>query len=230
MNMFHCRLGLGFSLILSVAFVQAKDFQGAFVSDNGFDHVVIHKHRFHASAISASGNLCDMDADYKSGGVVIANNECQFKLIQLPNGRFKIDLPNTSGCDGFCGANVSISGEYKPVPPACENQRFERSLTTYRSQYHKQQYETAYQTFSKMLNTCKPFINFLTHDKAASELSLSLKKLGRNQDCQGLLSQTRAYGKNEAELKEHYPPVMFDSYIGIAKTIWFNAKACESTE
>ena len=230
MNMFHCRLGLGFSLILSVALAQAKDFQGAFVSDNGFDHINIRKSHFEALAISASGNFCDVDGVYKSGGVVVASRECQFKLIPLANGGFKIDLPNDSGCDAFCGANVSISGEYKPVPPVCENQRFERSLAVYRSQYHQQQYEAAYQTFSKTLSLCKPFIDFLTHDKAASELSLSLKQLGRGPDCQNLLSQTRAYGKTEAELKEYYPPVMFDSYIGTARTIWFNAKACGNTQ
>jgi hypothetical protein len=230
MIQFHGGLGsylaLCFGLILSPALVQAQDFQGAFVSDNGFDHVVVHKRHVQASAVSASGNLCDVDGDYKSSGWVVASHECQFKLIPLANGGFKIDLPNESGCDAFCGANVSISGEYKPVPPACDNQRFEHSLAVYRSQNHQQQYEAAYQTFSKTLSTCKPFIDFLTHDKAASELSLSLKQLGRGQDCQRLLSQTRAHGQTEATLKEFYPPVMFDSYIRTARTIWFNAKAC----
>ena len=227
MNTIQYSLGLG--LILSTALVQAKDFQGNFVGQNGFAQIEIYKNKLHASAISGSGNLCDLEGTYTSG-IVRAANQCSFKLKPTPNGGFTIDLPYNSSCNYFCGLNVSISGTYLPIPTICENKRFDQALAMYRKQYHAQQYQTAYQTFSKTLSTCKPYIDFLMYDKAASELSLSLKKLGRTQECQKLLSQTSAYGKTEAEVKEDYRPVMYDSYIDTAKTIWFNAKACETAQ
>lgn len=227
MTKIHFAFGVG--LILTTALVQAKDYQGSFVDDSGFSQVEIHKSKFNATGISGAGNLCDVKGVYKSG-IVRAADQCEFKLIPLANGGFKINLPDQSSCDNYCGANISIRGEYKPVPPACEMKHFAQSLTTYRKQYKQQQYETAYQTFSKTVSSCKPYVDFLTYDQAASELSLSLKKLGRAQDCKALLSKTKAYGKSEAQLKDDYLPVMFDSYIGTAKTIWFNAKACENAQ
>ncbi|MGL4766798.1 MAG: hypothetical protein ACRCV6_01750 [Formosimonas sp.] len=220
------QLILSAALILAAGLAQAKDFDGEYVGERGFGSVTIQNGRFESSYVSSSGNICELRGRYDKGWVKAQPN-CQFKLRPQAGGGFEIRTPERSSCNAECGLNTSVDGVYRPLPKQCTVSNIEQSLERYRQQYHRQQYAIAAQALSQTLNACQPYVTYLTYDQGASELSLSLKKLGQPKACLAVLKKTLAYGQTQAQLQEDIGSVAFDSYLPTAKTIWFNTKACE---
>jgi hypothetical protein len=230
--------------ISSASAESAKINPGKYVRDNDTGRLTIQKNKkneLHFSIVSFGVNChsCSASGVIRNGvGHADSWHEDEECLISFSAQKSSIDIePIThKECRGVCGHRADFAGSYVIPPAACTGAGRQSQRNRFLALYRSRQYSQAANTLETLIAQCSEFMHWIEVDQVRNDLALSRYHNNEASQCLDTLNGTLAAKvKNEAELisgehDTHLSPCDFESYIGLAKAIWFNRSLCSKAQ
>jgi hypothetical protein len=217
---------------------------GAYV-DGGYGWLTIQKNKknelmFEIESWGANGHSCGVSGVIRNGiGHADRNKTDPECLISFSakESTIVVDVDDNDeqtfyACRRYCGMRAGFTGTYVIPPAACTKANRQAERDRFLALYRARQYSEAANTLEELISQCSEFMHWIESSQVRSDLALAQYHNHDAAKCLETLNATLAGKvKNEKELEAgngdfYLPPIDFESYIKVAKAIWFNKALC----
>jgi len=189
--------------------------------------------RFNIGTLGANGHICSLSGEI-DGLTGEAREEdptpespvCKIDFTITKRG-ISVKPKNYEECSMFCGARASFDGKYFLPPKGCNYEERKGRRELFFSAYQSRQYATAFTYLNSMYMQCKDYLHWVEIDDIRNDLAITQFHQGKKAACLAVMRE--AIGSvytDEEKLKEHLPPIDFDTYLRVAQATWFNTRKC----